>query len=499
MENKENKQQLNYEFYLEKNEGEMIEALQELLRAHSEEGEAVTRDGQLLPFGEGVQEALEKALALGKKLGFATRNVDNYGGHIDWIGTGKPIYDEEGNLTGHEEPKLMGIIGHLDVVPAGSGWEFDPYGAEVKDGKIFGRGTTDDKGPVVSCLYAMKALKDAGYEPVNTVRLILGLDEETHWKGIEYYFDKVERPDYGFTPDADFPIINGEKGLLIFNLARKFGKGQPKGIHLRSMTGGTAPNSVPDSCRAVVRSDDSKAYEAIRDKAAAFQLRTGYKVGCRGMGKALELTTTGVSAHGAKPEDGLNAISIMMEFLGEINFANEDHNDFIAFYNRYIGFGLDGAGLGVDFQDEQSGRLVFNVGMVSLDPEAATLTINIRYPVTSSDEEIFRTMEPVLTQYNMGLIKEENRQPLYLNLDNPLVKTLLEVYRKNSGDYESQPLVIGGGTYARSTPGIVAYGGLFPGDEDLMHQKNECMTIDRFRLMTKIYAEAIYKLSERDF
>lgn len=498
MEDKNLNMEAKYQEYLEKNQEEMVAALQDLIRAASEGREAVTRDGELLPFGEGVQEALEKALMWGKKLGFETRNVDNYGAHIDWVGTGKPIYDEGGNVIGHEKPEIMAIIGHLDVVPAGSGWDFDPYGGDVCDGKIYGRGTTDDKGPVVSCLFAMKALKDAGYKPINTVRLILGLDEETNWNGMKYYFDKVERPDYGFTPDADFPIINGEKGMLFFDLARKFGQtqaGGASGLHLRSVKGGTAPNSVPDSCRVVVRSDVAGAYDEIRKKVVAYREETGYKLSCKGMGKSLELTAAGVAAHGAKPEAGLNAISVMMEFLGRLNFVSEDHNDFVAFYNRYIGFCLDGAGLGVDFEDEKSGKLVFNVGMISMDPEAATLTINVRYPVTFTDDQIFETMEPVLNQYNMGLIKQGNKDPLYLDLDNPMVRDLLQIYQKHSGDTTSEPLVIGGGTYARSTPGIVAYGALFPGDEDLMHQKNECLTLDRFNLMTKIYAEAIYKLS----
>ncbi|MCI8610021.1 MAG: dipeptidase PepV [Firmicutes bacterium] len=485
-----------YQTYLEKNEEEMIKALQELIRCKSEEGEPVERDGVLLPFGEGVQEALEKTLELGRNLGFETCNVDNYGAHIDWVGTGRPILDEEGQTVGHEKPQIMAIIGHLDVVPAGSDWDFDPYGGEVKDGKIYGRGTTDDKGPVVSCLFAMKALKDGGYQPVNTVRIILGLDEETKWKGMNYYFTKAERPDYGFTPDADFPIINGEKGLLIFELARKFGTGQKgNGLQLRSIKGGTAPNSVADSCRTVVRSDVKGAYDEIRKKAEAYKEKSGYKIGIRGMGKSLELTTAGISAHGAKPEAGLNAISIMMEFLGELNFVNEDHNDFIAFYNRHIGFYLNGEGLGVNFADEKSGKLVFNVGMIELTPKAGKLTINIRYPISSSDTAIFTAMEPALNQYQLGLIKTEHRAPIYMELDDPMVKTLLEIYQSHTGDQESKPLVIGGGTYARCTPGIIAYGALFPGDEDLMHQKNECMELSRFRLMTKIYAEAIYKLS----
>ena len=493
---------LDYEKYLERSEEEMIEALQELLRVNTEQAEPVTtKDGAVYPFGAGIQECLEKTLAMGQKMGFDCRNVDNYGGHIDWVGTGKPVLDEDGNVTGHEAPKIMAILGHLDVVPAGSGWDFEPYGGVVEDGWIYGRGTTDDKGPVVSCLYCIKSLKDAGYQPQNTIRLILGLDEETGWKGMDYYFSKEQRPDFGFTPDADFPIINGEKGIIVFELAKKFSRSQAgvKGLELRALSGGTAPNSVPDRCRAVVRSDVAGAYDKIKEKAVVFRDMMGYKLACKGVGKSLELVVTGVSAHGAHPDRGLNAVSVMMEFLGQLNFVNEDHNDFIAFYNRHIGFKLDGSGMGIDFADEISGKMVFNVGMAEISPEAGKITINLRYPVSCTIDQIFDGMEPVLTQYNMGRILNKHQLPIYLDLQNPMVELLLNIYSSRTGDETSQPLVIGGGTYARATPNIVAYGAAFPGDEDLMHQKNERLSIERFRLMTKIYAEAIYKLSSGDY
>ncbi len=491
---------VDYEKYLKLNEEQMIEALQKMIRCKSEGADPVqTKDGQLYPFGEGVQQALEQALELGRQLGFEVCNVDNYGGHIDFPGTGEEILDEKGKVTGYSKPQIMGILGHLDVVPAGSGWDFEPYGGQVANGKIYGRGTTDDKGPVISCLYAMKALKDAGYRPKNTIRLILGLDEETHWKGIEYYFSKIERPDYGFTPDADFPIINGEMGMLIFDLASKFAIFLDKGLEQMSINCCSSPNSVPDCCRVVVKGENAEQYSQIKEKAAEYEAETGYKVGCRGLGKSLELTTKGISAHGAKPESGLNAISVMMGFLGRLNFINEDHNDVIAFYNKHIGFCTDGSGLGIDFADEKKGKHVFNLGLIEMTQEAMRLTINIRYPVTFTDEDIFQGMEELLERYNMGLIKTDHKEPIYLDLDNAMVRTLLQVYQKHSGDRDATPLVIGGGTYARSTPNIVAYGALFPGDPDLMHQKNECLELSRLELMTKIYAEAIYRLAEEGY
>lgn len=498
---------MDYEKFLEINKEEMISSLQEVIRCKSEQTEAVRmKDGEFYPFGEGVQKAYETFMQLAEKLGFSTYNADNYGGHVDFVGSGKPVLNEKVEIVSYEKPKVLAILGHLDVVPAGGGWDFEPYGGETADGRIYGRGTTDNKGPMISCLYAMKALKDAGFRPQNTIRLIVGLDEETGWKGMDYYFSKMPKPDFGFTPDGDFPIINGEMGILIFELARKFSKSQVKGLELRSLAGGTAANSVADHCRAVVRYQSSQkaanaqtlmqtSYEKIKEEIAAFREETGYKINARGMGKSLEITTSGISAHGAKPHAGLNAISIMMAFLGRLNFVNEDHNDFIAFYNRHIGFYLNGEMLGIDFYDEPSGKLIFNVGMAEMNDKAGKLTINVRYPVTADADVLYANMMPFLEKYDLGVLKIKHQLPIYMDTDSPMIRLLTEIYRKHSGDEKSEPLVIGGGTYARAAANIVAYGAQFPGDEDLMHQKNESLSIERFEQMTKIYAEAIYKLA----
>ena len=476
---------MEYEKFLEQNKEEMIFALRQAVQINSEEGESfIGEKGRVYPFGQGVQQSLELLLNMGKNMGFEVKNVDNYGGHIDFSGT---------------TDKIMGILGHLDVVPAGNDWKYDPYGGELTDGKIYGRGTTDDKGPVISCLYAMKALKDAGFKPNATIRLILGLDEETNWKGIEYYFKKETRPDFGFTPDGEFPLINGEKGLLVFNLAKKFANTTVEGLSLRSLKGGNAPNSVAAGARAVVNSPKPEQYEEIKEKIADYREATGHKINCKGVGKSLEITTAGIAAHGAKPEKGLNAISVMMDFLGRLNFVNEDLNDFIGFYNEYIGFCTNGESCGIGLKDEPSGELTLNVGMAEFTKGAGKLVINVRYPVTFDEDDVYVPLDPILTRFNIGLIKEMHKEPVYIDRNDPMVNTLMEIYQKHTGDYDSEPLVIGGGTYAKATPNIIAFGALFPGDEDLMHQKNECIQIDRLVQMTKIYAEAIYKLSSDEY
>ncbi|MBR5315975.1 MAG: dipeptidase PepV [Firmicutes bacterium] len=475
---------MDYIQSIEKNKDLQIQALQDLVSIKSIVSNPVmTKNGEVYPFGKGVQDAFAYTLNLAKELGFETKNVDNYGGHIDF---------------GHGE-EIVGVLGHLDVVPEGDGWTFDPYSGAVAGDWIYGRGTTDNKGPVIATLFAMKALKDAGYEPEKKIRLILGLDEETDWAGMDYYFRQERKPDYGFTPDADFPALNGEKGILTFDIAKKFGKSPTKGLELRSLTGGMAANMVAEKARTVVKADDPKIYDQVKSYAASFREDTKYKIHVRGVGKSLEITTEGISAHGATPEAGLNAISIMMAFLGRLNFASDDINVFIDFFNQYIGFDYYGEGMGCGFSDEPSGKLTFNVGTIHFEKQAVTMTINVRYPVTCTDEQVYESILPVIKKYDMGLIKGKSRAPIYMEPDSPMIKALMEVYQHHTGDMESKPLVIGGGTYARAAKNIVAFGAMFPGDEDLMHQKDERLSIDRFMTMTKIYADAMYRLSKKDF
>ncbi|HWQ78870.1 MAG TPA: dipeptidase PepV [Anaerovoracaceae bacterium] len=476
----------NYLDLIEQYREEIIRTLQELIAFKSVA--AAPLEGA--PFGAGVQEAFEYMLSKAKADDFDTENIDNYGGHIEFGGY---LLDEEGDMVGTSD-EIMGILCHLDVVPEGKDWDYEPYGGQIAEGRLYGRGAIDDKGPTVAAYYAMKALKDAGVVPEKKIRLILGLDEETGWKGMHYYLKRVKHPDFGFSPDAGFPAIHGEMGLLIFDLAKKLGKSAAgaKGISLRSVTGGNAPNMVADHARAVIKAD---AYEAVKEKAAEFRKNTGWQLNTKGMGKNLEITAQGISAHGARPELGLNAISILMKFLGEIGLENDDVRDFIDFYNGHIGFDLNGGAIGCGFEDEPSGKLVFNVGMVNIDDESAVVTINIRYPVTMNDEQVYEAILPVVNQYNLGIVKKEHKQPIFIPKDDKMIQTLMEVYKKHTGDADSEPIVIGGGTYARAVKNTVAYGAVFPDEPDLAHQKNEYMEIENLIKCTKIFADAIFELA----
>lgn len=456
---------------------DMVRDLADLVRCRSVLSEAEEN----APFGRGVAEAYSRMLKMGEREGFDVFDCGGYGGHIDF--------------GGPEKNGVMGILCHLDVVAEGNGWHHDPFGACVEDGVMYGRGTLDDKGPAIAAFYAMKALKECGIIPEKRVRLVLGLDEETGSIGMEHYKQKVSMPDFAIVPDSDFPLVNGEMGILIFDLVRRTGKADKGGISLKRLTGGNAPNMVPDSACAVIMSENG--YDGVKTAAARFSEETGYSVTTKGRGKRLEILCGGKSAHGAMPQKGINAVSVLMRFLGELDFDSSGINDFIRFYNRHIGFGLSGEQIGCGkLKDDISGSLIWNTGMLFMDSESVCVTVNVRCPVSFCDEDVYAAIRPVVEPYEIGIVKKMYKAPLYYSTDSDIVRTLLDVYRDGTGDRESQPLVIGGGTYAREMENAVAFGALYPGDPDIMHEPEECIRIDRLVQTAGIYADAICRLAD---
>lgn len=476
---------MDYLDRIEQYRDEMTEALCGVIRIKStKEDPCVTQGGEVLPFGRNVEDAYQYFLELGRNMGFEVADFDHYGGHIEWKS------DEPG-------AKVFGISGHVDVVPEGDGWTHGAYDADVEDGFVYGRGTTDDKGPLLECLYAMKALRDSGMKPSVTIRLILGLDEETGKGGMKEYIARAGEPDFGITPDGDFPLVNGEMGLMIFDLIKKLRpKNKNEGLILRKVEGGNAPNIVPRECKAIIASTDSAMYGRISDMAKLFAEETGYNISVRKAGTSIAVETTGVAAHGATPEAGLNAISIMMAFLGRLDFAGDDVDEFIEYYNDHIGFNLSGENCGCGFEDEQSGKLIFNVGMIELSQEMAALKINIRYPVTFTDEQVYEGIEGTLEGTEIGILKAVHESPVFLDLDSDFAKKLMDAYVGETGDTENQPMVMGGGTYAKVLKNTVAYGALFPGAEDRMHQADERIAIDDMIKAARVYARAIKSICE---
>ena len=462
---------------------DMLQALAESVSKPSVKADPVkTKDGELLPFGQGVHESLISMLGKGRELGFDTYNDDNYAGHIEWK-----------SENGGDE--YFGIIGHLDVVPVDNGWATDPFVMTDKgDGFVYGRGTSDDKGPVVACLYALKALKDEGMKPKMNIRLVLGLDEETGSISAEHYTEHCGHPALGFTPDADFPLVNGEMGILVFELARKFSSKPGKDdLRLTKLEGGTAHNAVPAYAKAVI-TGSKKQYDLIADRAKLFCEESGYRLKVKKQGSSLVAEAFGTAAHGAHPDLGLNAVSILMSFLGNICFSSEDLNEFIAFYNEKIGFNLHGEQIGCFFEDGPSGPLIFNVGVANINEDIASVAVNIRYPVSFTDRQVLEGIEKVLEGSPVGIVTRMVQEPLYKDLNDPMVVAYMNAYIDETGYSDAQPMTIGGGTYAKMFNNILAYGAAFPEDENTMHQADEKFSVESFMKMTRVYARAIESL-----
>ncbi|NMA86674.1 MAG: dipeptidase PepV [Tissierellia bacterium] len=455
-------------------EEDIIKSTQEIIRIKSVEEEA--KDNK--PFGEGPAKALEYALKLSEEMGFETKNFDNYAGHAD-LGNGEEI---------------VGVLVHLDVVPEGDGWNYPPYEAEIHDGRIYGRGTNDDKGPAIACMYAMKALKESGIELDKKIRIIFGTNEETGWGCMKHYFAHEKAPNMAFTPDAEFPVIHGEKGIIIFDLVKDLNLEDQEDIVLKSIKGGNAPNMVPDYCEAIIETEN---ISEVEEKLNKFVEEKNYPLSLEKEGKNIKIIARGISAHGSTPEKGENAISYLMSFLGEILDKNSETYGFVNIYNERIAFKHYGENIGCGFEDDISGKLNFNPGMIKIEGNQAKLTINIRYPIKSSADEVYKGIRNNLLGTGIELIEGKgDTKPLYIPKDNFLVEKLMKVYREQTGDIDSEPITIGGGTYARAMDNAVAFGPLFPGQEEVAHQKNEYISIEDLMKITKIYAQALYELAK---
>ena len=429
------------------------------------------------PYGENVFLALEKALEISEEMGFKTKNIDNQAAHVE-IGEGEEI---------------LALLCHLDVVPEGSDWTYPPYAAEIHDGKIFGRGTIDDKGPAAAALYALKIVEQLGIKLNKKVRLILGTNEESGMASLDYYFNKEKMPDLAFSPDATFPAIHAEKGILNLKFSQNIKEDRKEGLQLKSLKGGNAANMVPDYAEAVLRGISKNELEALL--AELDFNKDDLKVEANN--KSIKLAYHGISAHGSMPEDGKNAVSYLISVLAELPFANQKLNAFLNFYQEKIGLEYDGESIGCKDQDDVPTALTFNTGIVNINSTNAEFIVNIRYPVTSDGDKVIKDIKNNINNKELNLEKLSDAKPLYIEKDDPFIVKLMDAYREFTGD-NSEPIAIGGGTYARKVKKGVAFGPLFPGEKELAHQKDEFIKIDNLVKSAAIYAKAIVDIAGGD-
>ncbi|SNS67699.1 succinyl-diaminopimelate desuccinylase [Anaerovirgula multivorans] len=467
---------MNFKEIVEAMRGEIIKNTQEIVRIKSVENDA--KEG--MPFGEGVNEALEYALNLCDDIGLKTKNFDGYAGHAD-LGEGEEV---------------VGILVHLDVVPEGdvNTWSYPPYEAHIHDGKIFGRGTIDDKGPAMAAIYAMKAIKESNISLNKKIRIIFGTNEESGWECMKHYLSKEKAPDMAFTPDAEYPVIYGEKGIITFDYEKNFKDACNCSVKIKSIKGGNRPNMVPDYCEALLYAKDEKVL-SIKNAFDEFIKKNNYKIEMMVKDHRIIIKSYGISAHGSTPENGQNAISQLMEFLGEMNLSGCDVGDFIKFYKDKIGMAYYGESAGCELEDRDSGKLIFNVGIIDLNEEKVKLTVNIRYPITYTIEKVMNGIRETLEGSAITTNIIRHKKPIYLPKEHELVQKLMGVYKKITGN-DAQPITIGGGTYARVMNNAVAFGPLFPGQEKTAHQKDEYISIEDLIKNTEIYAHALYELAK---
>ena len=440
---------------------EMIDTLQKWIRVPSVKGEAAPG----APFGKEVRSMLDMALADCEQMGFKTQNFDGYIAHAD-LGEGS---DED----------ALAILAHLDVVPEGDGWKYPPYGAVIENGRMYGRGTSDDKGPAVAALYAMKAVKDAGIPLRHKVRLILGCDEESGWEDIAHYNKVATMPRMGFSPDASYPIINIEKGICRLEL---HGVLSNEGLQVIAFNNGERPNVIPGRASALVAGDAATVAQA---EAADKKLDIPAEVQLTD--KGVSITLTGISGHAAYPETARNANGEMLLLLRELGVQGD-----LRLLADKIGLDYKGEGLEISVSDGISGYLTCNLGIIRAGEGGVYATLDIRYPVMTNPDMIIKNVSASLP--GMRVDAMEVKEPHHVPAGSELVQKLLDAYHEVTG-YERKCLYTGGGTYARSLQEGVAFGASFPQDEDLAHQANEYADIEGLYKNIKIFALAIVKLA----
>ncbi|WP_139651754.1 Sapep family Mn(2+)-dependent dipeptidase [Raoultibacter phocaeensis] len=423
------------------------------------------------PYGEGPAEALKAGVALAEKLGYDATNMD---GHIAFA-----------DLPGKSDTQI-GIIGHLDVVPAGSGWNFEPFQVTRKDGYLIGRGVLDDKGPSVVAMYAMHFFPQHNIELPYTIRMIMGANEESGMRDVAYYREHVADPAFIFTPDADFPVCYGEKG----GFDGRF-ESVPMGgdAMIVDFGGGNATNAVPAEAYAIVKADPSTL--ADTDRITVSDVNGNARLDAKGIG-----------GHASKPEGTINAIGLIVDYLLENNLCSDEERAFLTLQHDLLS-ASDGSGVGVKTSDEHFGPLTLIGGTVEKDGDRIVQTIDIRYPTSITADELIEKLGARAKKIGAEFDNTLLMVPFLVEPDSPMIQALLDSFNDATGMHE-KPFTIGGGTYAREFTSGASFGPNMPWLEhpDWIageHSANEGVSEDMLKSALKIYILTIDRLMKIDF
>jgi len=428
---------------------DMLDSLNRIISIPSVRGEELPN----MPYGKNCAEVLSEMLSMADDMGFITQNFSNYVGTIRFT----------------DEIEKLGVLCHLDVVPVTEkNWSYPPFRATLSDGKIFGRGAIDDKGPAIAVLYAMKSIKDLGIKLKHNVRFIVGCDEENGSSDLEYYSTCEKMPPNVFTPDGSYPCINIEKGMLRISFKNKY-----HGSLIKELNGGTVINGVPAECY-IITSKEIPESENITVK----KIDNGYKV-----------KYTGLSAHASTPELGVNAITGLLNYIKQFDSSKEVES----LSDMFPHGDYNGKSLGIFAEDELSGKLTSVLSMISLKDGYIDCKLDIRFPVCQTKENIISNATDTmkLHGYCAEILLAEN--PHHTDENSDFIRTLLNIYAEETGN-KSYCEAMGGGTYVHNIDGGVVFGAEFPNDENNMHGDDEFITLESLMLNCKMFARAIIEI-----
>lgn len=423
-----------------------------------------------MPYGECAAKALNMILKKAKDMGFETVNVDNFAGHAEY-GLGNEI---------------AAVITHVDVVPAGDGWETEPFKLTVKDGKLFGRGIADNKGAAIVALYCLKVLKDENVNANRRLRVIFGSGEEVGMDDMRYYFEREPLPNLAFTPDSDYGICNSEKGILQMQVHTKL----DKNTYILNLESGDVVNAVPSKAIALLKCENKEFYLILKD----ILDKKGIEYTIENMNdNEIKLIVKGIAAHAACPEKGLNAVTIMINVLANV-FGTEKLGNLCEFINENISSQIYGENLGISTKDKYSGNLTLNVGKIRINENECYSQLDVRYPVTKNGDKIFSKIKQAVEYYNLNIDILHQQNPLFIKENEPIISLLKSSY-EDIMHQTPKLYYTGGGTYARTLNGKgVAFGPVFEGEEPNLHNINENLDKEKFMLHAQICLQAMYNM-----
>ncbi len=455
------------DFSMDPYKKEMIETLKGFIKIESVKNDALPN----MPYGKGIFDALMYVQSEAERMDLDCVNL-----------FGRLCYVDYG-----DSEEMLGILTHVDVVPKGEEWTLPAFEGVEKDGKIYGRGAIDNKGPAVAALYAIKALSDNCMQLNKKVRLIFGADEETTWTDMDYYKQHEQIPDVAFSPDGEYPVINVEKGLMHIELSLKCAPTQAAGVTIQAIDAGTRVNVVPNRAACVI----GAPFELIQKSIAAYACPIGTTLSCQNYNGNVRIVAGGKSAHGSRPEQGINAITALLQYLNTLPLAAGSAENAVYALAEKIGCTLHGENIGLNLSDEVSGQLTLNLGTLSLSNGVLKIGLDVRYPVSSTRADIEAKIKEQFAGFEYKCVHALDS--LYVPEDSELITTLKQVYKDNTGN-DPYCLAIGGATYARAFKNAVTFGPLFPGQPSVEHGPDEYIDIDSLIKNAQIIADAIVRL-----